>query len=153
MCLALFVAADRPLPIIQRREYSEEAMLSLTWPREAQRFHTAVLRQEQEAVQSHFAYPNVLCVGSYEGCGCGFTFGREYPDFENDVEHLAAARESVAELVRYIQDSHVREIYSCWFGDEAKPKVYQRTVMPELLAAQDFFFREQELLQIVYNCR
>jgi hypothetical protein len=150
MCLALFVASDRPLHVIEERAYSKDAMLSPTWPREAQRFHTAVLRQEQEGVRSHFGYPNVLYAGSYEGCGCGFNYGRIYPDAEDDVEHLTAARESVNDLVRYVQDSQVREIYSCWFDNEAKPIVFQRTVTPEMLAAEDFFFREQELLHIAF---
>ena len=148
MCMAIYIASDRLLPVIEQREIPKDAMSSPTWPREAQRFHTAPLHSEQEAVRSHFSLPHVLYAGSYEGCGCGFNFGREYPDAEDDEGQLAAARESVAELVRYVRDSGVREIYSCWFDDETKPTAHERTITLETLASQAFFFREQELLRI-----
>jgi hypothetical protein len=99
-------------------------------------------------VRSHFSHPHVLYAGSYEGCGCGFNYGRQYPEAEDDTEHLRAARESVTELVRYVRDSRVREIYCCWFDDESKPMVQQRTVKSELLASPDLVFGERELLVI-----
>jgi len=139
------------LPVTKQPEYRKDAVSSPTWPREAQRFYTATLNTTQEAVRSHFSYPQVLYAGSYEGCGCGFNYGREYPEAEDDAEHLTAARESVAELVRYVRASRVQEIYSCWSDDEAKPTVHQRTVTPEMLASPDFIFREQELLRIELN--
>jgi hypothetical protein len=148
MCLALYIAADHPLPIIIEREHPKDAMLSPTWPREAQRFHTAAIRPEQEPVRMHFSHAHVLYAGSYEGCGCGFNFGREYPEAEDDPEHLAASRESIAELVRYLREQNVKEIYVCWFDDESKPTIFRRTIAPEALASPDFFFREQELLQL-----
>jgi hypothetical protein len=93
----------------------------------------------------------VVYAGSYEGCGCGFNFGREYPDVEDDAEHSTAARESVAELVRFVRESRVREIFSCEFDDESKPTVQERTVTPDRLASPDFFFRERELLKIDHD--
>ena len=146
--MALYIASDRPLPLIEQRETSKDAMSSPTWPGEAQRFHTAQLRPEQEAVRAHFSLPHVLYAGSYEGCGCGFNFGREYPDVEDDEGHLIAARESVAELARYVRDSGVREIYSCWFDDEAKPTAKERAVTPDILTSQEFFFAERELVRV-----
>lgn len=62
--------------------------------------------------------------------------------------HLTAARESLVELVRYVRESRVQEIYSCWFDDEAQPTVHQRTITPEVLASPDFVFQQQELLRI-----
>ena len=99
-------------------------------------------------MRSHFSHPYVLYAGSYEGCGCGFNYGRGCPEVEDDAEYLAAARESVAQLVRYVRDSGVREIYSCWFDDEAEPTIQQRTVTPETLALPDFIFGKHELLKI-----
>lgn len=147
MCMALYLASDRPLPLIEQREIPKDALSSPARPREAQRFHTALLRPEQEVVRSHFSLPHVLYAGSYEGCGCGFNFGRDQ-DAEDDEGHLIAARESVAELARYVQDSRVREIYSCWFDDESKPTALERTVTLDALTSQEFFFREQELVRI-----
>jgi hypothetical protein len=151
MCMAVYIASDRPLPLTKQPEYPKDCISSPTWPMEAQRFHTAELRPAQEAVRSHFQFPHVLYAGSYEGCGCGFNFGREYPSDEDDPKHLTVARESVADLIRYVRESGVRQIYSCWFDDEAKPTAHERTVKPEALAAQDFFFREQELLSIDHD--
>jgi hypothetical protein len=45
----------------------------------------------------------------------------------------------------------VREIYSCWFDDEAKPTVRERTVTPEMLASPYFVFGERELLRIDHD--
>jgi hypothetical protein len=151
MCMALYIASDKPLPVIKQQKYPKDAISSPTWPQEAQRFYTAELRPERAAVRSHFRFPHVLYAGSYEGCGCGFNFAREYPDVEDDPKHLVVARESVAELVRYVRESGVRQIYSCSFDDEAKPTAHERTLRPEVLAAQDFFFREQELLSIDHD--
>jgi len=148
MCLALYRASGHQMQIIQQREYPKDAMSSPTWPREAQRFHTAELRPGQEAVRAHFSHPQVLYAGSYEGCGCGFDFGREYPEAEDEPEQLIAAAQSVEELVRYVRELRVLQIYTCWFGDEAQPTLHERTVTPATLASQEFFFREQELLSI-----
>ena len=151
MCKALYIASDRPLPVTEQPEYPKDCTLSPTWPREAQRFHTATLKPAEETVRLHFSHPHILYAGSYEGCGCGFNYGREYPEAEDDAEHLTAARESIAELVRYVRESNVLEIYSCWMDDEAKPTVHQRTVTPETLASPGFVFRERELLTIDHD--
>jgi hypothetical protein len=148
MCLALYIASDRQLPLIKQPEYASDCVASPNWLAEAQRFHTATLELSQEAVRLHFSHPHVLYAGSCEGCGCGFNYGREYPEVEDDAEHLRAARESVAELVLYIRESGVREIYTCWLEDETKPILRHRTVTPEALASPDFVFAERELLRI-----
>jgi hypothetical protein len=133
--MALYIASDRPLP--------------LTPPvGEGQHFRTAELKPDQEVVRSHFSNPHVLYAGSYEGCGCGFNYGREHPEREDYPEHLASAKKSVAELVRYVHESGVREIYCCWFGDESEPTAHKRTVTPAILGTQDFFFRKRELLTV-----
>jgi hypothetical protein len=151
MCMALYLASDRPLRLTKQPEYPNDGTSLPTWPREAQRFQTATLQPKQEAVRSHFSHPHVLYAGSYEGCGCGFNYGREYPEAQDEAEHLTAARESIAELVRYVRESGVREIYRCWFDEEAKPTVRQRTVTPETLSSPDFVFGEQELLRIDHD--
>ena len=72
--------------------------------------------------------PSILFAGSYEGCSCGFNYGREYPESEDEEDHLLAARESVAELVRYVRENQVKQLYACWFDDEALPNESTRTV-------------------------
>lgn len=147
MCIAIYIAAEASLPLVTRQHYSHDVTLSPTWPREAQRFYTAEPQAEQEAVRSCFSLPHVLYAGSYEGCGCGFNYGREYPEAEVDPEHLLAARESVAQLVQYVKDWNVREIYCSESGGEMAIN-RKRTVTLEQLAASDFVFGMQELLTI-----
>ncbi|MEO8376103.1 MAG: hypothetical protein ABI579_00400 [Candidatus Sumerlaeota bacterium] len=146
--MAFYIASDRPLPLTKQPVYEKDCISSPTWPRDAQRFHTAALRQEQETVRSHFNCPHVLYAGSYEGCGCGFNYGREYPGEENDPEHRRAANESVSELLRYVRNFGVREIYICWFGDESKPTLRERSVTLQELASPEYVFEDRELLRI-----
>jgi hypothetical protein len=148
MCRALYIASDRPLPLVDRAQLPADAIHSPTWPREAQRFYTAELKPKEEAVRSHFNYPHVLYAGSYEGCACGFNYGREHPQSENDIRHSTVARESAAELARYVRANCVREIYHCWMDDETKPIVTRLRVTPETLASPKFFFEDRELLTI-----
>ena len=149
--MAIYIASDKPLSIIKRQEYSKDIISSPAWPQEAQRFHTAELQSKQDVVRSHFGFPHVLYAGSYESCGCGFNYGREYPDYEDDPGHLTAARESVAALVQYIRESGVRQIYSCWFDEEAKPTALERAATPDIIGEKNFFFRQQELLTLTHN--
>jgi hypothetical protein len=153
MCRALYLGSDRPLSCIELKPFPTDCMLSPTWPWEAQRFHTAPLRPSEEAARSHFTYPHVFFAGSYEGCACGFNYGREYPQSETDAGHSTVARESVAELVRYVRANRVLEIYYCWMDDEAKDCQHRRTVNPETLGSPDFFFRDRELLTIDHDGR
>lgn len=149
--MMLYMGSSKPLPIVRAWDVPKEVYSSPTWPREAQRFHTKALEQSEEIVRSHFSLPHIVYAGSYEGCGCGFSYGREFEESEDDLDHLTAARESVAELVRYIQDSKAGEIYSCWSDDLGKPTVYERAVTPRMIAAYDFVFRERELLKIKHD--
>ena len=42
-------------------------------------------------------------------------------------------------------------MYCCWSGDESEPKEFERHVTPDSLAAEDFYFREKELLIIDHD--
>jgi hypothetical protein len=121
---------------------------SREWPMVAQRFHTQALDEKNQKVRAHFSTPYIVLVGSYEKCSCGFNYGREYPDYEDDKDHLLVARESVIELVSYIRNNNVKEIYSCELDDEALPKESERTVMVEELLLSTFVFKQKELLHI-----
>lgn len=108
MCLALYIASEKALPLIEYPNYPQSVFTLPEWPGMAQRFHISTLKENQEIVRKHFSMPNVVFAGSYEGCSCGFNYGREYPDYEDDKEHLNAARESVGELVTYIRHNEVK---------------------------------------------
>jgi len=148
MCLALYIGSTRTLPVIPCPDYPRSVFLSTAWPEMAQRFSTSELAEEQQVVRKHFSLPNVIFAGSYEGCSCGFNYGRQYPDNQDDKDHLRAARESVVALVEYVRDNEVMELYACWFGDESLPHVTERAVSIEELSSATFFFRDKELLHV-----
>ena len=148
MCLALYIGSTRTLPLIPYPDYPRSALASAEWPQMAQRFCTAELAEEEQVVRRHFSMPIVVLAGSYEGCSCGFNYGRQYPGYENEKEDLRAAQESVSALVAYIRDNQVRELYACWFGDESLPHETERRVTIAELSSATFFFREKELLHV-----
>ncbi len=149
MCLALYIASEKALPLIEYPNYPQSVFTLPEWPDMAQRFHISTLKENQEIVRKHFSIPNVVFAGSYEGCSCGFNYGREYPDYEDDKEHLNAARESVGQLVTYIRNNEIKELYACWFDDESLSQVAERTVTIEELSSPTFVFNQKELLRVV----
>lgn len=74
------------------------------------------------------------------------------PQVYNDPAAARAdALESSARLARYVREHHVAQIYSCWSGDEGEPQEFNRRVRLEDLIAEDFYFRERELLTIDHD--
>jgi hypothetical protein len=151
MCLALYIAGEHPLPIVDPSPVSSGAKSAPDEPGQAESFLTAELRPEQVAARAHFSSRYVLYAGGSEGCACVFNYGRQYPDLEDDEAYRAVAREVVAALVRYVADSQVQEIYGCCFGDEGQQKLSERTVTPATLRSPSFFFRERELLRVEHD--
>ena len=138
MCMVAYIASRSPLPLIE-------------WQKEAPAFNVSDLTEHEQPVRSHFALPHIRQAGSHTGCGCGFNVGREYPQaYDDPVAERADAMKSSAQLVDYIREHHVEQIYSCWSGDESQPKEFERHIKPDDLIAPDFFFRERELLFVDY---
>ena len=115
-------------------------------------FNVTELTEHERPVLSHLALPHVRQAGSHTSCGCGFNEGREYPEVHDDAAAArVAAVESSARLARYVREHRVEQIYSCWSGDEGLPQEFERHITPEDLVAEDFFFRERELLTIGHD--
>lgn len=136
MCMVAYVASRSPLPLIPFRE-------------DAPAFNVTGLTEHERPVLNHLALPHVCQAGSHTSCGCGFNEGREHPEVHDDpAAERADAMESSTRLARYVREHRVEQIYSCWSGDESEPQEFERRVTPEDLVAEDFFFRERELLII-----
>jgi hypothetical protein len=134
MCIVAYIASRSPLPLIPFQEH-------------APAFNVTELTEHERAVLTHLALPHVRQAGSHTSCGCGFNEGREHPEVHDDpVAGRADALESSARLARYVREQRVEQIYSCWSGDEAEPRRFERHITPEELVAEEFFFRERELL-------
>ena len=132
MCMVVYIASRSPLPLV-------------LWRDAAPAFNVTALTEHEERVRSHFSLPHVRCAGSHTSCGCGFNEGC-HPDA--DLKERAAALGSSAILARFVREHRVEQVYSCWSGDEGEPQEFTRRIGPEALVADNFVFRERELLTI-----
>lgn len=139
MCLALYMAAAKPLPLIP-------------WDAAHPGFHVTELSADAAGVRRHFNKPFMFYAGAHEGCACAFNYGREYPDFEDDPADLAAAQNDIASLSRYLteaaSDGSSIELFSCYFGDEAKDSQHARVCFARTIADPDFYFHDREFLLV-----
>ena len=136
MCMAVFIGARSPLPLIPDKTS----------------FNVTALDAYEELVRHHFAVPHICHAGSHTGCGCGFNEGREHPGLAADpVAERASSMASSARLAQYVREHRVGQIYSCWSGDEGRPQEFNRRIRVEDLTRENFFFRERELLDIDYD--
>jgi len=139
MCLVIYIGSRSPLPLIR-------------WSQDAPAFNVTELTERERPVCRHFAAPHVRQAGSHTGCGCGFNEGREHPQvYDEPSTERANALLSSSKLAEFVRENQVEQIYSCWSGDEGESKKCERRVTPEGLAAEDFFFRERELLVIEHG--
>jgi hypothetical protein len=101
MCLAVYLAADLPLP-----------------PVELATFLVRPLERREADVRQQFSKPHVYYIGSYTGCGCGFS-----PD---DPSGTAKRAETIAALLAYLDreaPDHEVELFTCWEGAQAQAPV------------------------------
>jgi len=139
MCMVAYIASRSTLPLIPFQESSPA-------------FNVTELTRHEQRVLSHLPLPHVRQAGSHTSCGCGFNEGREHPEvYDAAGAARADALVSASGLARYVREHHVELIYSCWSGDEGEPQEDERYVTPEDLVAEDFFFRERELLVIKHE--
>jgi hypothetical protein len=149
MCLVLYLGSDKYLPLIEPPGYSDWRDRSPEWLRVAQRFCVWQLSDNERPAREVLSTVNLVGAGSYEGCGCGFNYGREYPDDQVDPDHLLAAKESVAALVDYIRANNVTQVYACWDGSGPRyNKQSERVVSVEELQSPAFVFKENELIHL-----
>ena len=142
MCLAIYIASDEPLPLV-------------AWSVQSPAFHVIDLSEREQVVRKQFANPFVYYVGTYEGCGCAFNYGREYPEYEDNPEELKFAEESVTRLADYLSDAVSKvgsvQVFSCWEGESEKPPEHFREIVPDKIRQKDFIFRVPELLTITVS--
>ncbi len=138
MCMMVYIASDYLLP-------------TWKWDRASSRFHVTELSAGDESVRRHFSKPCVYCVGSHEGCGCGFQYG-QYVGFEEDAGEQAAAHDSRRRLADFLavglQHQLEVELFVCWDGDQAAQPEHRERVRPADLFRIRTFFREKELLVV-----
>ena len=136
MCMVVYIGSDVPLR---------------TLPFDPARpgFHVTDVPAGDEAVKRYFSKPHVYYAGAYEGCGCGFQYGRAFEEGQYIPEQLAAADACRAAIEAYVREALAVqpsvEIYACWSGDEAKPPSARRVLNA---VAFSNGFREKEFLVV-----
>ncbi len=136
MCMAVYIAANAPLPLV-------------SWDEDRRGFHIEQLsREDDEKVRSQFSKPYVYYAGAHTGCACGFDYGRN-SKYQDDVEE---SRQSVASLSEYLARETALhgdiELYACWEGDQAEEPVMRKVVTPEEIGGESFWFEERQFLVI-----
>ena len=133
MCLAVFFASNKPLPLVE-------------WDKENPAFNVQELNAHERKIQAQFKSTNIVYVGSSQGCGCGF--------FKDGVvdEELRIVQKDYDSLVSYLKKLQVRgtklEMYSCWEGDFKEAPESMHKVTLNDIAALKFEFQERAYHEI-----
>jgi hypothetical protein len=132
MCLAVYVAADAPLP--QSR-----------WREAAPAFYLEEV-PESEGVRKQFRYRHVYYAGSHEGCGCGFSKdGRDPAELEKCQETYSAL---AAVLSAHARRGVKIELFTCWEGEQTVKPEERKTIAVEQLSEPEFELKELALLSV-----
>ncbi len=144
MCIMVYMAADTELPLVP---LNEESFICVVQPCES-----PVARQ--------FSKNHIYYVGSYQGCGCGFTYdrNRDCSLLPPEVREFALhddenRRRSVDGLIGYLRDNLPLageiELYSCWDGNEAGTAAQVSELTIDEFAARDEFGFEEDCKLVV----
>jgi hypothetical protein len=132
--MALFIAADNPLPVI-------------TWDEATPAFHVQELSEWEQAVRQQFTRRYVYFLGAHTGCSCGFAYGQMPPGTAADESEEAAGRLSVSQLQAYlataVQQQREVELFACWEGDWELPREAHHDVAPGWFGGETFRLPER----------
>lgn len=114
MCMAVFIAADEPLPFID-------------WDESQPAFHVQPISPEEEGVRARLLKPHIYFLGAHTGCSCGFAYGMRDVNTGEDQADELASQASVSALRAYVHravDQHGEvEMFSAWESDlELEPE-------------------------------
>lgn len=133
--MMLYIASDRPVPLV-------------AWNDGAPSFNVSKLNENSKAVRQRFSKPHIYYLGSHQGCSCGFSYGRDTYDEEEE----SAARESVRRLSAYlaqaIEIAGPLELYSCWDGDQEDEPQFRDSITPNEIGGDAFWFRERQFITL-----
>ncbi len=139
MCFAVYLAADKPLRLVQ-------------WNSDQAPFHVRDLQDDEREVNSHFSKEHVVYAGAYEGCGCGFQYW-EYGPEHYEPTQWNQGRRSLEEFSMYLRvelaNVGALELFACNEGEQAEPPEHHRTLTPAAMGAPGFYFLTKERSSIV----
>jgi hypothetical protein len=123
MCLALYIASFKPLPVIP-------------WDPNKPTFHVVPLPDSMHAVRKLLPYPHVYYVGSYEGCSCAF-------NYEHELKSVLELRDYLRKALTVADEI---DGFSCRPGDEQLNVKHSVTISPSGVALPEFFFQDGQRL-------
>ncbi|MDP4145468.1 MAG: hypothetical protein Q8936_13445 [Bacillota bacterium] len=151
MCMMLYTASDVKLPLVPAGQ------------QDYQPIYVDELSEYNLDVKKQFTKKYVYYIGSYQGCGCGFSYGQydieDKEVNESFIEIFNAEQEkrkrSVRELFNYITNNlkNVSEIelYSCWAGNEKNTSKHKLHISLANLSLPNKFSFEEDQLIIVHK--
>jgi hypothetical protein len=123
MCLALYIASFKPLPLIP-------------WDPSKPTFHVVPLSEQMEAVRKLLPYPHIYYVGSHEGCSCAF-------NYEHDLQSVVELRDY---LRRALTVADEIEGFSCRPGGDQLNVKHSVVISPSGVALPEFFLQDGQRL-------
>lgn len=123
MCLALYLAASKPLPVVP-------------WNSKKPAFHVIPLPEKMEDVRKLLPYPHIYYVGSHEGCSCAFNYEHELKSAIELRDYLRKALTIVDEI----------EGFSFRPGHKSLNVLHSVTISPSGVALPEFFFQDGQRL-------
>lgn len=123
MCLALYIASPKPLPLVP-------------WDPKKPTFHVVPLDEENHHVRKILPYPFIYYVGSHEGCSCAF-------NYEHDIKAAVELRDY---LRRALTITNEIEGFSCRPGHSDLKIKHSVVVSPSGVALPEFFLDDGQRL-------
>src|SRR6266404_6023342 len=123
MCLALYIAASKPLPLVP-------------WDPKKPTFHVVPLEENNHRVRKLLPYPHIYYVGSHEGCSCAFNYEHEFKSALQLRDYLRKALTVTDEI----------EGFSYRPGQERLNVLHSVTISPGGVALPEFFFQDGQRL-------
>lgn len=124
MCMGVYLATDRPQPLVEWKEVEPS-------------FNVTELSEQEAPVRGRFSKPYIYYLGAYTGCSCGFT-----PDEDGEE---ADAERSLRDLVAYVERAAgegTAELFACWDGDYLEPADRRVELAAGDLADPELWFDE-----------
>lgn len=139
MCTVVFIAADKPLPMV-------------AWNEENPSFTVFELHKTREWVKEHFSKEFVYQLDSAFGCGCGFSYGLSEPQNDEQRKDEDEARKSVQGLSAYLsqvlQFSSI-EIFANDGNEWNFDEIERLTVTPNYFGGHSFDFEGMKLFTVI----